>query len=1555
VVCTRHGNTFEGCTVGSYYATRQEAAQDFSEGALVAHNQICCSAPNNVQYKRVWYGALSVPAYAGPNAIWWSRSTFFSNSGVPNYGILADYIFPICPIFEGRRPTPRAGDEATACLGGALEVKLEGPNQTRALPAGPAVPITAKVTQNGAAAAGKAVSISIAGGGTVSGTTGAGGDFRFTYVPPRHKAIDQLTGTCAGCINVARKNITVEACDICGDEKGNPISTATGEKKQVEPDWQDGAPHPLSLAHVYRSFDNIEASMGPRWSHSFAGFGFAGDLEGVVRFGDGSKVLFGRASTTDPWVADNRRDALAQTPTGLTYVRASDESRWQFDAMGKLVAITQRNGWTMTLAYDAANRLTGVTNAFGRTLGFAYEAGGRLAVITTPEGRQIAYAYDAIGRLASASYAGAARTYHYEDARWPLALTGVTDESGIRYASFGYDASGRAVNSQHAGALSYNISYQADFNPVGTLQYGATVDAAIYRVTTQIADPLGTPQSYVWQGGDGQVRLLGASGPFDAAALASRTFDAVNLPATETDFLGVQTLYTWDANRQLKLSTTKASGLPETRTTTTEWHPTLRLPVRIAEAGRVTAFTYDALGNKLTESITDSATAQARTWQWAYNGQGLVETMTDPKGGLWRYGYDAAGNLASEKNPLGQQTSYSHDAAGRIVSQTEPNGLVTTFGYDLRGHMVSQTRAGEVSTFTYAPNGLLTSARLPNGLQVDYSYDTAQRLIAAADNRGNRVDYTLDAAGNRIREEVKDASGSIALVAARVINSLNKVAAIQDSVGQTTALAYDANGELASTTDPLNQTTRQSLDGLRRPTTTTFADNTSAAQAWNPLDQLTQVTDPKGVRTTYQTNAFGEVTSETSPDIGTITYTRDANGEVIATQDAKGQISRIERDALGRPTLIDYAQNHVASFQYDAGGHVTRIDDNSGSTVYTRDAQGRVLAKTQSVNDNPSSPMRLKVAYTYEGGDLASATYPSGLTVFYRRSAGRITGIDVQPAPNASGKAQPVVPFVASLTHTALGQPRSWSWRGGDTAARTFDTDGRMTGNEIASYTFDAANRITGITQTLWAQKTVTTVVNGKNQTTTELYQAPITWNSGYDSRNRLTGLKRSGAETSYSYDANSNRLTALDTTSGEVDLEAAFDAPNFTQSTSQRLQLDAASNKLLGFAQTITRMQGGTPVGSSTSQINYSLDANGAMTSDGLRTFEYDESRRLSKVKILQDGEAASVEYLHNALGQRVFKSQPQMEQTLPNEEELGPGFVNWLRKSFGWLFTQGNSPKSSIGLIFAYDEDANLVGEYDNGSAQGLGSTEYIWLPAKSGQAIPIGIYRNGKFYQVHSDHLGTPRLVTDSANQPVWQWPYSAFGNNRTTGVLSATTTSSGQVMLRATKAPVTVNLRFPGQYWDEESNLAYNLNRSYQAGQGRYTQFDPIGLAGGLNRFAYANANPLSLIDPSGLDTKCTWVGPVLACQSVPSPGADPFTPRPTQPIFPTIRVPESFPDWLKSEAQCSEEQADKDRCSRRKDYCIAFCQYELDMPDRHDNTGPFRACIRRCMNAAGCTY
>lgn len=1389
------------------------------------------------------------------------------------------------------------------CVVANTVISLVGASSTKTLLAGPVLPQTARVTQNGAPVPGKSVSIRVGSGGAIGGTTDGNGEFHFTYVPPYLPTLDQVIASCSGCINTAQKPITVETCDVCEGKKGNPISIATGEKEQAETDWSDPGAHPLSLVRHYRSFANTGSGLGQRWSHSWAAAASTANLEATVRFGDGSKVLFKRGAPGAAWVADNQRDAFFESSAGFVYVRANDESRWSFDGTGKLQSIVQRNGWVMALAYNANHLLASVTNAFGRVLKFAYDEQGRLTHVVAPDGKVIGYTYDASSRLAGVLYPdGTRRSYSYEDARWPLALTGITDESGVRYATFGYDEVGRAISTEHAGGVErYTVTYPSGMDAsVGGLVAGSGAEPALRRSALQVTGPLGTAQSYAWQGGNGQVRLLGASGAFEGGKVANRTFVGPSLTESETDFLGVSIAHTWDLGRQLKIATIQAPGRPEAQTTTTQWHPSFRLPVLVTEAGRSTAYGYDNLGNKLSEVLTDTQTGQTRTRSWMYNSQGLVETMTDPRGGVWRFAYDSAGNRASVIDPMGRETKYTHDAAGRVLTQASPGRPTTVFTWDVRGRLTSQTAGSEAASYTYAPTGQLASFTDSSGLRAEYAYDAAQRLIGVADNKGASISYTLDAAGNRVREEVRDQTGAIALVTARVINSLNRVAVLQGASGQTTQIGYDSNGEPISETDPLNQTTRTTLDGLRRTTATTFADNTSAQQTWSQLDQLTQVTDPKGVATQYVYNAFGEVMSETSPDIGTIRYTRDADGQVIGIEDAKGQITHITRDALGRPTEIRYAGDHVAFLAYNAADDVTRIEDSSGSTAYERDQHGRILAKTQAVNDDPSSPSQYKLAYGYTQGKLTSVTYPSGLKVSYQRQAGRITGIDVQrPGSQAA-------PFVSQLTHTALGVPQAWTWSNGAKAERRFDADGRMVASEFASYIFDAASRITGITQTLWASRVTSTGA-------IELYQLPVSWSLSYDSRNRLASFVRPGAETRYIYDPAGNRLSAIDSTSGASDLDGSLDGDSRTQTVNQALKVDAASNRLLGLNQTLTVTQN-SKQSQVSAAVNFTLDANGAMVSDGLRTFEYDAARRLAKVKVFKDGEAAGVSYLHNELGQRVFKSEVRAEQTLPSEEDLGPGFMNWLRKSFGWMFSKDKA-NAQLGQAFVHgDGDIPLwalLGEYDNGSASGKGTTEYLWLPTEDGGAIPLGMYKGGRLFAIHSDHLGTPRLATDDGNKPVWQWPYSAFGNNKPTGVL-ATTTANGQTSTKGTKPAVDVPLRDPGQYEDEETGMRHNMHRTYAQKLGRFPQPDPIGMAGGINRFVYGENSPFMHSDPMGLQPVAAAGGAAggLGLGGLGLGGLGGASPRPVDPTDPYgpqhTPVPGiSIPDFLNPN-QCPPE-------------------------------------------------
>ena len=101
-------------------------------------------------------------------------------------------------------------------------------------------------------------------------------------------------------------------------------------------------------------------------------------------------------------------------------------------------------------------------------------------------------------------------------------------------------------------------------------------------------------------------------------------------------------------------------------------------------------------------------------------------------------------------------------------------------------------------------------------------------------------------------------------------------------------------------------------------------------------------------------------------------------------------------------------------------------------------------------------------------------------------------------------------------------------------------------------------------------------------------------------------------------------------------------------------------------------------------------------------------------------------------------------------------------------------------------------------------------------------------------HNDHLGTPQVVTDANQQVVWKGEYDPFGKATETVAL------------------VEQNIRFPGQYFDSETELHYNYFRNYDPGSGRYMRSDPIGLNGGLSTYLYAVANPIIYLDVDGRD-------------------------------------------------------------------------------------------------------
>ena len=145
-----------------------------------------------------------------------------------------------------------------------------------------------------------------------------------------------------------------------------------------------------------------------------------------------------------------------------------------------------------------------------------------------------------------------------------------------------------------------------------------------------------------------------------------------------------------------------------------------------------------------------------------------------------------------------------------------------------------------------------------------------------------------------------------------------------------------------------------------------------------------------------------------------------------------------------------------------------------------------------------------------------------------------------------------------------------------------------------------------------------------------------------------------------------------------------------------------------------------------------------------------------------------------------------------------------------------------------YIYDESGHVIGEYD---ANGNTVQEHIYLGDKP---IAVAVTSSGTttLYNVVTDQLNTPRAVIDANKNVVWSWTSDPFGNGQPTG-------------------SITYNLRFPGQYYDQETGRNYNHTRDYDAGSGRYIESDPNDLRGGINTYAYVFDNPLGLSDKDGL--------------------------------------------------------------------------------------------------------
>jgi YD repeat-containing protein len=305
--------------------------------------------------------------------------------------------------------------------------------------------------------------------------------------------------------------------------------------------------------------------------------------------------------------------------TGFLYTTASADLE-QYNLSGQLQSISSRGGITQTLSYGTNGYLSSVADNFGHTLTFNWDSSAqrRISSIVDPAGATISYGYDNNDNLKSVTYQDSKQiTYLYEltGSQQINLLTGRTDETTTRFATWGYTGS-QVTSSQHAGGVdSYTFTYNSDGSRT-------------------VVDPLGTSRTYTTAFVGGQRRYTGVNTVCAGCGeLKSVAYDVNGNVAWKTDFNNNETSFAFDLTRNLESLRTEAFGTSFARTITTTWNAAFALPATITEPNRTTTFQYDAMANVLTKTITDTTVTPnvTRTWTYTYDSYGRLKTSQGPR------------------------------------------------------------------------------------------------------------------------------------------------------------------------------------------------------------------------------------------------------------------------------------------------------------------------------------------------------------------------------------------------------------------------------------------------------------------------------------------------------------------------------------------------------------------------------------------------------------------------------------------------------------------------------------------------------------------------------------------------------------------------------------------------------------------------------------------------------------------------------------------------------------------------------------------------------------
>lgn len=1146
---------------------------------------------------------------------------------------------------------------------------------------------------------------------------------------------------------------------------------------------------PVEISMTFNSGDSAPPSyFGNKWSFNYDTHYILDPGTNVLIIRpDGRRDLFTRNTDNSFTPPEGVFDQLSDDGGDeYTLVLRHSKIKYHYNAAQNLAYIEDKWGNRLTFYYDANDNLDYMTDASGQVTDFTLDAQNRITQITGPFGRSVLITYYPEGNLhTTTDMGGYTSTYTYDVNTEPSGAPDGAPLSGT------YDMTSLTTL---RGTTTFKYIYPDDS---GYVSYPPVFDTSGANYHIIVTDPDGRTTEYWWDGFWADSRVTrGIKEIHDTDHVDGFIEPDERRGGITTIYTAGQNIYEPDTFNKVIDIYREADKDYGAAATWPIGYPDDPLYIRVAHYDYPTAHPNDrvitnAVGKSMTierddhgnvTGITDFA--QKKT-VLTYDGSDNLTSIEDPEHRIKRYDYYPNGALKTVTLDRATETdivtALTYKPYGKVETITNPMGKMTTLGYDSRGYLAAIiSPSAHPETVTYDNKGRLWIVRDEHGTELaKYTYDNLDRWT--------RIDYPDSTFEKRTYfccsiESYTDRAGHITTYDP---DGMGRVAAIHHPDRGITKLNYDDAGRLYKITDPQDNPTTYTLNPLGWVLKETWADGSSNSYDYNALGDAITRTNRDATIANFTYDDDSRLKHIGYPEGDYVDYTYYDNGLLHTVANTNGTYTYSYDDVNRLESVVGPEAGDTQTYQYDLLSNVTRFSDPRYGTVqYDYDY---VLNRLKKVTDPGSREFTFDYWPDSEK-QLKTIAYPSTVTTGYAYDTQhRFSDIVTQTATavvlDSRHYTYTDAQNIDTITHQD-GQLNDYDYDPMDRLTSELITKGGTTLRSDAFVYDKVGNRINstrdGASLTLYHNElNQLNGTTGSPQSGSKIINLTGTVTDKYSPVKHLT---LEGAPVTL--DANGNFSTPVTLTPGENVFHLQAE--------------DALGNK----TQVLTR------------HVYYGVDT----------TWEYDFNGSLVRKN---DSASGVVEkYVENSRGQ------------LQKYDRTGAAATT-ATYAYDPYGRRVEKTVDGVATKYIYDPAGNLIAETDGSGAV---VRKYVWVAGMPIEQVDISGGTETATY-LHDDHLGTPRVGTDSTEKAVWTWQSDAFG------ATAANDDPDGDGI------KVTVNLRFPGQYYDAESGLHYNYHRNYDPNAGRYVSGDPIGLDGGLNTYAYVEDNPLELVDPAGLYPTC----------------------------------------------------------------------------------------------------